>query len=183
MTDKILGRFLERQYEEGMALVRESDLVDLVPVGPAPFQRYRAILRCTGLRRESDGGIVEMSYAEAGITFPDDYLRHVDPYQILVWLGPADVWHPNISEKAPLICLGRLGPGTRLTDIVYQLFEIVSYQKYATHDALNHEAAAWARQHQDCFPIDGRPLKRRRLDLDVSVMPPAGIEARQGGQG
>jgi hypothetical protein len=167
MTDNVLAAFLARQYQEGMALTRESDLVDLVPLGPAPCQRYVARFRCKGLCRMPDGRIEEMAYAEAGITFPDDYLRRADPYQILMWLGPTHVWHPNISNVAPLVCLGRLGPGTRLVDILYQLFEIISYQKYATHDALNKEAAAWARQHQDRFPVDRRPLKRRALDLRV----------------
>lgn len=175
MPDKMLETFLRRQYDEGMALARGSDLLDLVPVGPPPHQRYVARFFCKGLCRSADGNVVEASYAEVGIAFPDDYLRHSDPYQILVWLGPRNVWHPNISDKAPLICLGRLGPGTRLTDILYQLFEIVTYQKYTTHDALNHDAAAWARQHQHLFPVDPRPLKRRGLRLAVER---AGAETR-----
>lgn len=171
MTDKILERFLERQYEDGTALASQSDLVNLVPLGERPYRRYVVQLRCLGLRRAADGEITEMSYSEAGVEFPDDYLRRVDPYRILVWISPRDVWHPNISDKAPMVCLGRLGPGTRLTEIVYQLADVVSYKKFATHDALNHAAAAWARQHQDRFPVDPRPLKRRTLGLRVTPLP------------
>jgi hypothetical protein len=167
MQDKILNAFLTRQFEEGMALARDSDLIELVPVGMHPPQRYLARFRCRGLCRRDDGSIAEMEYAEVGIYFPDDYLRRTDPYQILMWLGPSNVWHPNISDKAPIVCLGRLGPGTRLVDILYQLFEIVSYKRFATDDALNHAAAAWARQHQNRFPVDPRPLKRRRFDLRI----------------
>jgi hypothetical protein len=167
MQDKILNAFLARQFEEGMALARESDLVELVPIGSHPPQRYLARFRCRGLCRQTGGAVAEMDYAEVGIYFPDDYLRRTDPYQILMWLGPPNVWHPNISDKAPVVCLGRLGPGTRLVDIVYQLFEIVTYKRFATDDALNHDAAAWARQHQDRFPVDPRPLKRRALSLRV----------------
>ena len=173
MHDKILSAFLTRQFEEGMALARESDLVELVPVGTHPPQRYLARFRCRGLCRGADGSIAEMEYAEVGISFPDDYLRRTDPYQILMWLGPSNVWHPNISDKAPIVCLGRLGPGTRLVDILYQLFEIVTYKRFATDDALNHDAAAWARQHQDRFPVDSRPLKRRALTLRIQ---PVGAE-------
>jgi hypothetical protein len=173
MPDKMLETFLTRQFEEGMALAASSDLVELLPVGPHPPRAYVAKFRCTGLTRDADGTVGEMNYAEVGITFPDDYLRRSDPYQILVWIGPRDVWHPNISAKAPLICLGRLGPGTRLTDIVYQLFEIITYQRYTTHDALNHDAAAWARQHVDRLPVDRRPLKRRTLGLTIEAVAPA----------
>ena len=49
-----------------------------------------------------------------------------------------------------------------MTEIVYQLFEIVAYQRYAAHDALNRDAAAWARQHQDQLPVDRRGLKWQR---------------------
>jgi hypothetical protein len=112
-----------------------------------------------------------MAYSEVGIFFPDDYLRHSDPYQILMWLGPQHVWHPNIGNHAPLVCLGRLGPGTRLTDILYQLFEIITYQRFATNDVLNHDAAAWARQNQDRFPVDRRPLKRRHVTFTVDGHP------------
>jgi hypothetical protein len=171
MPDRILETFLARQHDEGMALCRQSDLVELRPIGPAPIQKYVAAFRCTGLCRTPDGQIAEMPYSEVGIFFPDHYLRHSDPYQILMWLGPQHVWHPNIGHHVPLICLGRLGPGTRLTDILYQLFEIITYQRFATHDALNHDAAAWARQNQHRFPVDRRPLKRRRIVFTVDGSP------------
>ena len=161
MTDRILTRFLDRQNEDGLALARQSDLVDLVPVGPAPFSRYVVQLRCTGLLREPTGTIAPMTYSEASVAFPPDYLRRVQPYQIVEWLGPRNAWHPNISSTAPVVCRGRLSPGTNLTEILFQLFEIVTYQRYATHDALNREAAAWARQHQDKLPVDRRGLKWR----------------------
>ncbi|MCX6538593.1 MAG: hypothetical protein NT151_06645 [Acidobacteria bacterium] len=174
MTDKILAAFLARQYEDGMALARDSDLVELLPIGTPPVQRYVARFHCTGLCRTPAGDIMEMQGAEVGIFFPDDYLRRTDPYQILIWLGPPDTWHPNISNRAPLVCLGRLGPGTRLVEILYQLYEVITYQRYATHDALNQDAAAWARQNQDRFPVDARPLKRRSLQLRIETQPATG---------
>jgi hypothetical protein len=161
VNDKILSAFLTRQCEDGLALARASDLLELVPLGDEPYQRYIARFSCATLMRSADGVVSEGHGAEVGIYFPADYLRRTDPYQVLFWLGPSGVWHPNVSERAPLICLGRLGPGTRLVEILYQLFEMITYQRYATHDALNQAAAAWARQNQHRFPIDARPLKRR----------------------
>ena len=54
-------------------------------------------------------------------------------------------------------------------DLIYQVFEIITYHKVTMteKDALNWEACAWARQHKDRFPIDSRPLRRRALDLQV----------------
>jgi len=178
VTDKVLAAFLERQYAEGMALARESDLLDLQPGGGPPVQRYLARFHCFLLSRRPAGEIVKTQGATVGIFFDDQYLRRVDPYTAVVWLcRPEFTWHPNISNRAPLICLGRLAPGTGLVDILYQIFEILTYQRYATHDALNRDAAAWARQNQDQFPVDARPLKRRTRQFTIEEPAAAGGEA------
>jgi hypothetical protein len=63
----------------------------------------------------------------------------------------------------PLICVGRLKPGTWLVDLLYQCYEIITYQKVTMRedDALNPLACVWSREHQQRFPIDRRPLKWR----------------------
>ena len=40
MADKILNGFLAHQYEQGMALARESDILDLCPSDGPRSQRY-----------------------------------------------------------------------------------------------------------------------------------------------
>lgn len=169
MRDPVYEAFLARQYEEGMALARASDLLELEPLDGSPPCRYLARFRCTGLVRPRENGsgmrgrVVEADRFEVGIWFPSDYLRRADPWQVLTWLGPRQVFHPNISDRMPLICVGRLQPGTWLVDLLYQCFEIISYQKVTMRedDALNPAACAWAREHQHLFPIDRRPLKWR----------------------
>ena len=172
MPDKIFESFLERQYEEGMALAAESDLLELVPLfwfEERSPQTYLARFSCQGLVRAPGGEIKDAATFEVMISFPSDYLRYANPFEVLSWLGPAEVFHPNISDKAPLICVGRLAPGTPLVDILYQCFEIITYNKVTMRedDALNREACAWARRNQHRFPLDRRPLKRRALDLQV----------------
>jgi len=168
--DNILGGFLQRQFEQVAALAAESDLFDIVPLDPPPApQHYIMCFHCTGLVRTPSGEIVETNQFAAGVTFPDDYLRHVDPFQVLRWLAPREIFHPNISDRAPFICVGRIGPGTPLVDLVYQVHEIITYNKATVRedDALNHEACAWARRNQHRLPVDARPLKRRRVEFSV----------------
>jgi hypothetical protein len=169
MQDKIFEAFLKRQYEEGMALAESSDLLDLYPMGVEPPNRYVAAFRCKGLVGGGDGEPIEADYFEVGIWFPSDYLRRAEPFQVLTWLGPWDVFHPNISDKGPFICVGKLAPNTPLVDILYQCFEIITYNKVTMRedDALNAAACVWARDNQHRFPIDRRPLKRRALDLKI----------------
>lgn len=169
--DAVYEAFLARQYAEGMALARESDLLELEPLDGMPPCRYLAQFRCTGLVRLPHGRVIESDRFEVGIWFPSDYLRRAEPWQILTWLGPRRVFHPNIGDRMPLICVGRLKPGTWLVDLLYQCFEIITYQKVTMRedDALNTAACAWAREHQQLFPIDRRPLKWRAVPRTGAV--------------
>jgi len=162
--DPVYEAFLARQYEEGMALASASDLLELIPLDGSPPSRYIARFGCTGLVRLPNGRVAEADRFEVGIWFPSDYLRRAEPWEVLTWLGPRQVFHPNISDRMPLICVGRLAPGTWLVDLLYQVFEIISYQKVTMRedDALNHAACVWARENQGRFPVDRRPLKWRK---------------------
>jgi hypothetical protein len=168
--DKILSAFLTTQHQEGLTFAAASDLVELfVASSSPPPQRYLARFRCTGLLATADGQITQGNEFHVGLWFPDDYLRRVEPAQIVTWLGPREVWHPNILP--PFLCLGHLAPGTGLVDVLYQIFEIITYTKVTMRedDALNKTACAWARHHQDQFPVDTRPLKRRRRALRIEA--------------
>lgn len=171
MNDKVFEGFLKRQFEDGMALARDSDLLDLTRLEGEPPTRYVAQFYCKGLVRDARGEISEADRFMVGVRFPPDYLRRADAFQVLTWLAPRHIWHPNISNKAPLVCVGQLNPGTSLVDILYQLFEIITYNKVTMRedDALNKEACSWSRHNMDRFPVDRRPLKRRVLDLDVKL--------------
>lgn len=184
MADRIFESFLQRQFAEGMELAQSSDLVEIHPAipGPLPFvfqagdvkdlpagmlpDRYIVRFHCTGLLRDRDGEIHEGNDFAVGIWFPADYLRRVDPFRVLTWFGPGEVFHPNICHQGPFICVGRLAPGASLVDLIYQCFEIITYNKVTMRedDALNKAACAWAREHQDRFPVDRRPLRRREKE-------------------
>lgn len=177
MNDPVLSAFLTRQYEEGMALARESDILDLEPfplrgasasICSGPPDRYLATLRSKGLVIDEANQVREAGLFKIGIHFPEDYLRRVEPFRVLTLLFPWNVFHPNVSPCGPFICAGRIGPGTGLVELAYQSFEIFSYQRVTMKedDALNPAACAWARKNQHRFPIDPRPLKRRAVDFE-----------------
>lgn len=164
--DRVFDAFLRRQLEDGLALARASDILTLTPLDP---QHIVLSYACRGLIRAPGGSIEEATQFEAGVYFPPDYLRRADPFHVLAWFGPREVWHPNISNQAPLICVGKLTPGTPLVDLIFRLYEIITYHRYTPRedDALNKAACAWARNNAHRFPVDRRPLKRRQLTLEV----------------
>ncbi len=166
VVDVVFRGFLARQFEEGMKLASSSDLLDLVSLGESPPDRYVAVFNCKGLVLSPQAGPVEADRFHVGIWFPSDYLRRADPFQVLTWLGPAEVFHPNI--KSPGLCLGPIAPGTTLVDLLYQVFELVTFRKVTPRedDALNPEACVWFRRTRRRFPVDRRPLKWRASDSD-----------------
>ncbi len=170
-TDPIWSAFLHRQEEEAVALTAASDLVEVQPVDPSPASRYLVTFRCRGLVRLGPAEPRTAEQFALGVWFPSDYLRRVDPYEVLTWLGPPSIFHPNIGYQRPLVCVGRIAPGTGLVELVERTFDVITYRKVTMRedDALHHAACAWARANQHRFPIDDRPLRRRRLELDVRL--------------
>lgn len=177
--DLIYETFLHRQHEEGMALADSSDLLDLMglPPGELAPRRYIASFSCTGLVRADDGSITRADRFDVGIWFPHDYVRRLPSegltFEVLRWLAPSNVFHPNISDRAPLVCIGQISGGTTLVDILFQLFEIITFNKVNMGDGLNRDACAWARSHQAEFPVDRRVLKRRAVEFRVEEVSPA----------
>jgi hypothetical protein len=165
IPDPIFRAFLERQAEEGRALAQASDILDLdcLPTG----QHFLAHYACRGLVKGNDNVVREAEGFRVCVFIGADYLRTVNPFETLTLLGPLNTYHPNVG--APFICVGRIAPGMPLADLLYQVYEILSYQKLTPRedDALNREACRWARDNQARFPIDRRPLKRRPLVLEM----------------
>lgn len=167
MSDSVFDRFIQRQAEEGAKLAESSDLFALTPLFG---RRFVAEFRCKGLARVH-GRVVEHDYWAIGIRFPEDYLRRaVDVAEVLTFLGPQEPepWHVNI--RPPFICM-HVAPGAPLVEIVYGLYDLLTWALYSTADnGLSSSCAQWARnQPPGRFPTDRRPLKRRRIALQVEV--------------
>ena len=169
--DNILEGFLLGQREEGMALAAASDLLRLTPVAGS-LQHYLAQFRCRGLVQDESGAIVEADRFAIGIFFPESYLRIADPFTVLTMLEPLNTFHPNISARAPFLCIGHLAAATPLVDILYRCFEVITFQRVTMceENALNRPACAWARQNLHRFPVDRRGLKRQAVDFAIEDM-------------
>lgn len=168
LPDPVFSAFLERQAEEGLALAKSSDILSLDCLRTG--QHFVAHFACRGLVKEADGVVREADGFHIGIFLAANHLRSVNPIETLTLFDPLNTFHPNVAFGAPFICVGRIAPGIALVDLLFQVFEILSYQKYTPRedDALNKEACRYARANLERFPIDARPLKRRPLALEVA---------------
>ncbi|MFQ5738712.1 MAG: hypothetical protein ACE5JX_06830 [Acidobacteriota bacterium] len=135
----------------------------------APPRVYVAEYHCRGLIAEGQS-VRPADHFAVAIRFPETYLRFKpQTHEILSWLGPHNTFHPNI--RFPFVCVGPIQTGTPLSDLLYQIYEIITYRKSNPRegDALNSEACVWARHHQSRLPLDGRPLKRRKMAFSIQV--------------
>jgi hypothetical protein len=162
MPDPILDAFLDRQLRDGLALAQSSDLVKVIPLDAHHFV---TAFSCKGLVKTAAGSVEVAEHFEAGIYFGPDHLRRLDPASVVTWFGPADVWHPNIAPAHHAVCIGNMSAGVTLVELIYQLFEIITWRRVTMHHSLNWEAAQWARNNRDRYPVDARPLRRRALNL------------------
>ncbi len=163
--DRILASWLRRQESDWQAFADQTDLVIIIPDdAESPCRRFVAQFMCKGLIRQLNGEIVEADHFVAGIYFGEDHLRQINPVQ-MVWMLTPNVWHPNVY--GPALCTGHLRPGVGLIDILYQIHSILTYQNLNLVDFLNPQAADWARENMSRFPIDSRPLKRRRFHMEI----------------
>ncbi|MFN0058697.1 MAG: hypothetical protein ACKVX7_09610 [Planctomycetota bacterium] len=160
-NDPVLTSFLKHQLTEGLALAESSERLALLPINGQPPNRYVARFDVRGRVLTPQNEVVEHHSFVVGIQFPPDYLRRFVPWEVLYLIGPRRTWHPNISFGAPMICPGRAAPGTSLVELLYQVWEILTYRKVnmLEHNALNQAACRWARANQLSFPTDTRPLK------------------------
>lgn len=168
--DRILTSFLEEQFVRGMELARSSDLLELIPVFGAPPSSYIARFHSRGYVKAPDGRIVEGNRFDVGIFFGPDYLRRAEPFELITWLAPESIHHPNV--KPPFCCIGRIAPGMPLVDILYQLYEVIGWMKVTVdeRDSLSPEVCAWARANPDRYPIERRPLKRRAIRIAAQTV-------------
>lgn len=157
MHDTVFEAFLDGQQQAAQQLNARSDVLRVRALGRA---RYILQFGCKGLLRTRSGVAVADAEFHLGIRFLPDYLRSVNPLQVVTWLYPLEIWHPNV--RPPVVCLGHIAPGTPLVDLAFQLYEMIALYNYATQDALNPEAAQWLRNHSAELelPLDRRPLLR-----------------------
>ena len=171
MTDRIREAFLERQYRDALALNADSDIVTLTPVEGNPPDRYVIDYRCRGLRRDVDGIIRPHDRFVVGVHLSDAYLKSIpNPVQVLTIMHPVGAFHPNIAERAPFICPGRLPPGMSIVELAYQLWELWTWRSFNLVDSLNAEAARYGREHRSELPLDQRPLKRHAVSFTVEAV-------------
>jgi hypothetical protein len=170
-NDNIFKSWLEHQHADATTLAASSDRLMLLPEPASPPRNYIVRFDCRTMARENGEVKPWNGTCDVLFRFPHDYLRVApDAGMIVSLLAPLNLYHPNIAGR--FICIGRIAPGTSLCELIFQVYEVLTYAKATPNekDALNHAACAWARHNMQRFPLDTRPLRRRVAAFDVSLL-------------
>jgi hypothetical protein len=174
MVDPIFNNWLSENFAEAQTLAAASDILAIQAVpnedDPAsPPRRLIAQFACRTHVMQPDGQIATADQSIVGLNFPPHYLRQANAYEVVTWLAPVNIWHPNI--RPPACCVGErfFKPGTSLIELLYQLHAIISFQRYGAAAPLNESAAQWTRSHRQLLPADPRPLKRRAIQIQITL--------------
>jgi hypothetical protein len=171
--DRIFRTFLENTAAEAAEIQARSDVVLINPLPPAPPSRYCCVFDLPYLCRRTDGTVdLHEAPVMCGIHLPDDYLRSTDPRLFLKVAAVLnlDFLHPNVLSGC--VCLGAaFAPGTPITALVWELFDIVSYRNCTIEErnALDPEACRLVREYPSLLANLPRRSLFRKSRVRVAV--------------
>ena len=138
------------------ALASVSTRIDVEGYGTPP-EEYVVTYHCRSLGLDGAADrVVYVDRHQVRIHLHRDYPRRPPQLQ---WL--TEIFHPNIlsASKNGGVCIGGWTPAETLDRLIVRIGEMVQYQNYTCHDALDLEAARWVEQHEDLLPTDNVPLE------------------------
>lgn len=144
-------------------LADDSALIDIACSGYPP-QQYLVTYRCNGLVRPTGADKPALcSFHQLEVYLHLDYPR-LQPR--LTW--QTEIFHPNILSRSRNggVCIGAWTPAESLAALIVRIGEMVQYKSYNPADPMDREAAAWALDHAQLFPVDARPLLREAVHFD-----------------
>ena len=152
MNDNPHLKRLVTDYNKLRELEARSPYVRILNTMGDPPTVYEIFLSCKGISRLNNG---RPEYSEAHrlkITLHPEYPRNAPRFEMLT-----DVWHPNVSASRT-VCIGKYAPSMGLDDLVIRIIEIIRYENIGLDSPFNSSAAAWARSHNNLFPLDKRQI-------------------------
>lgn len=131
-----------------------------------PPDLYHVMLDCPGLALQGDGRLMVRNLHRCDIYLHLDYPRRPP---VVTWLTP--IFHPNIlgPERNGGVCLGSWSAAESLADLCMRLRDLATYRSINAEDALNLDAASWARRNDVRPGGDVRALASLAVEDAVAV--------------
>lgn len=134
------------------------------PIGGEPPEKYRVTYYLKGMYLLEDGRIQPLGKHIVEIILHAEYPRYKPMCKILT-----PIYHPNFRDGQ--ICIGDIwGAGESLSDIIVNIGDMIQYKSWNSFSPLSADAANWAIEHKELFPIGNVDLyKPESEDYDKEV--------------
>lgn len=154
---------LDSDYRALRTIFEGEDQIEIRAIGTAPFEKYMIVYKVPSLRLNSTGQPMRVDATVVEVTLPSDYPRM--PPTARTVAGDV-VFHPNFN--ASKICLAQhWAPGFQLSDIIREIGEMLTWQKFNIRDSLNATAAEWSQTHMDEIPLSRVSLGGNPVSITI----------------
>lgn len=134
--------------------------IKISPVGIEPYERYNVTYFVNGIYLKPDGQVEVQSRHEVEITLHSEYPRYKPLCKIMT-----PIWHPNFRDGQ--ICIGDIwGAGENLSDIIINIGNMIQYKSWNSYSPLSADAAKWAIEHKQMFPVGNIELNIANAGLE-----------------
>lgn len=138
---------LYNEYNEVVNYFNDHPYIKIKSITGNPPEKYTIDYLIKGLKQSDDGVVLSKEHS-VEIILPLEYPTFEPMCRMLT-----PVFHPNINLNK--ICIAdHWAAGESLVDVICRIGKIISYQNYNIKSPLNGEAAKWAEQNMNRFPID-----------------------------
>jgi ubiquitin-protein ligase len=147
-------RRLISDYEQVKKDFTGNRYIVVTPLGEEPPERYHVTYFVNGIYMLPDKSVVMLGRHEVEITLHTEYPRYRPVCKILT-----PIWHPNFRDGQ--ICIGDIwGAGESLSDIIINIGDMIQYKSWNSFSPLSAEAAQWAIEHKNTFPVGTIELRK-----------------------
>lgn len=161
-------RRLSADFEEVKKNFNGHRYIFVTPIGDEPPEKYHVIYYVKGIYLLPDGKIATQERHEVDIFLHAEYPRYKPICRI-----STPIWHPNFRDGQ--ICIGDIwGAGESLSDVIINIGDMIQYKSWNAYSPLNSEAAQWAMENKQLFPIDHVDLfyadnepKKEAVEIDL----------------
>lgn len=154
-----------------MRKVSERDNFKFEAEGDPP-ESYEVEIKAPGLALNGRR-LVERDDHRFKVYLHRDYPRRPP---VITWQTP--IYHPNLlgPERNGGVCIGAWRASESLPDLIERLADLVSYRSFSLEDALDTDAASWARRFSlkpgfDFREVLGTDVKEPEEPMKIEVKP------------
>jgi ubiquitin-protein ligase len=146
-------RRLQSDYDKIQARFAEWPRIRVANTGGSPPEFYQIEYEITGLAKQSDGRIIEVSAHSLEINLSLQYPRRAPTCRITT-----PIFHPNIDASS--VCIGDFWASSEALDsLIIRIGRMIAYQEYNVKSPLDGIAARWATENAHLLPVDARPVE------------------------